>query len=128
MSGLSGVPYVLVLERKDVPGANLVAKQAQQLAAEILVEIPDVVPRFENSTGSESEGFGVSDSQEDDALAELSDGQGDEPPAKRQRPSGKHRSDRRQGRSMRQQDRSDRQQDRSDRQKDRRSMVLGPAT
>ena len=33
MSGLSGVPYVLVLERKDVPGANLVAKQAQQPAA-----------------------------------------------------------------------------------------------
>ena len=119
MSGLSGVPYVLVLERKDVPGANLVAKQVQQPAAEILVEIPDVVPRFENSTGSESEGFDVSDSQEDDALAELSDGQGDEPLAKRQRPSGKHRSDRRQDRSMRQQDRSDRQQDRSIRQQDR---------
>ena len=56
MSGLSGVPYVLVLERKDVPGANLGAKQPQQPAAEILVEIPDVVPRFENSTGSGSEG------------------------------------------------------------------------
>ena len=119
MSGLSGVPYVLVLERKDAPGANLVAKQAQQPAAEILVEIPDVVPRFENSTGSESEGFDVSDSQEDDALAELSDGQGDEPPAKRQRPSGEHRSDRRQDRSIRQQDRSIQQQDRSDRQQDR---------
>ena len=119
MSGLSGVPYVLVLERKDVPGASLLAKQVQQPAAEILVEIPDVVPRFENSTGSESEGFDVLDSQDDDALAELSDGQGDEPPDKRQRPSGEHRSDRRQDRSIRQQDRSDRQQDRCMRQQDR---------
>ena len=37
MSGLSGVPYVLALERKDFLGANLGAKQVQQLAAESLL-------------------------------------------------------------------------------------------
>ena len=42
MLGLLGVSYLLVLERKDVPGANLLAKQIQQPVEEIPVEIPNV--------------------------------------------------------------------------------------
>ena len=59
MSGLRGLPCLLVLERKDRPGADLPAKQVQQPAAEIPVpdldEQPEASPSEHDGSSSETD-------------------------------------------------------------------------
>ena len=54
MSGLTGVPYILVLERTDAPGENLTAWPILSEPAEIPVEIPLFDIQMAPSDGSAS--------------------------------------------------------------------------
>ena len=46
MSGLRGMPYLLVRERTDAPGEDVSPKEVQQPAEEIPVEIPSAGQRL----------------------------------------------------------------------------------
>ena len=82
MSGLRGLPCLLVLERKDRPGADLPAKQVQQPAAEIPVpdldEQPEASPSEHDGSSSETD---ATSSDHDSTPSEAPESEQDKPPA-----------------------------------------------
>ena len=70
MTGLRGLPYLVVLERKDAPGEDLSAYEVDQPALEIVLPMPEAREREEASLSEySSTATEASESQQEDLSA-----------------------------------------------------------